>query len=342
MWGVIKQKNVELKEVMKKEGDMILNFMGNHPSVMALGLGNELDIVDAEIVKDWLEDFRSKDNRHLYNYGSNNNLGWKGPQEGEDFFVTCRVGGGDGYSTHVRSSFAYVDAEKGGILNNTRPSTMGNYSSAISLCSKPVVGHETCQFQIYPDYDQIEKYTGVLYPYNLEIFRDRLNENNLADQAKIFQQATGHFAVECYKADMEYAYRTPGFGGFQMLDLQDFPGQGSALVGILDAFMDSKGIVEPETFYGFNAPIIPLAKFEDYCWNNDQILNIQLAISNYLENNWDNTLQWTLVADNGQWERKGELQANVKQGDVSIVGQINVSLDELLEPTRLTLNLETC
>ena len=342
LWGVIKQKNVELNEFMKNEGDMILNFMGNHPSFMALGLGNELDIVDAEIVKDWLEDFRSKDNRHLYNYGSNNNLGWKGPLEGEDFFVTCRVGGGDGYSTHVRSSFAYVDAEKGGILNNTRPSTMGNYSSAISLCSKPVVGHETCQFQIYPDYDQIEKYTGVLYPYNLEIFRDRLNENNLADQAKIFQQATGHFAVECYKADMEYAYRTPGFGGFQMLDLQDFPGQGSALVGILDAFMDSKGIVEPETFYGFNAPIIPLAKFEDYCWNNDQILNIQLAISNYLENNWDNTLQWTLVADNGQWERKGELQANVKQGDVARVGQINVSLDELLEPTRLTLNLETC
>ena len=119
----------------------------------------------------------------------------------------------------------------------------------------------------------------------------------------MFQQATGHFAGEWYKADMEYAYRTPGLGGFQMLDLQDFPGQGSALVGILDAFMDSKGIVEPETFYGFNAPIIPLAKFEDYCWNNDQILNIQLAISNYLVNNWYNTLQWTLVADNGQWER---------------------------------------
>ena len=341
LWGIIRNDNVVLNQFMKNEGDMILEYMGNHPSFMALGLGNELDIVDADIVKQWLNDFRSKDNRHLYNYGSNNNLGWKGPQDGEDFFVTCRVGGGDGYSTHVRSSFAYVDAEKGGILNNTRPSTMGNYSNAISLCDKPVVGHETCQFQIYPDYSQIKKYDGVLYPYNLQIFRERLKENNLTDQAHAFQEATGHFAVECYKADMEYAYRTPRFGGFQMLDLQDFPGQGTALVGILDAFMDSKGIVTPETFYGFNAPLIPLAIFSDYCWNNDQTLDIQFAISNYLESNWNEPLFWTLKADNGLWERSGELQVEVRQGDVTVIGKIDLSLIDIHEPTRLTLNLST-
>ena len=196
LWGYIKRENTVLNDFLKREGDMLLEHFGNHPSFMMLGLGNELD-AEIDVVREWLDDFRNQDNRHLYCFGSNNNLGWKGPQDGEDFFVTCRVGGGDGYTTHVRTSFAYVDAEKGGILNNTRPATDKDYSGAIAHCPRPVVGHENCQFQIYPDYGQIEKYTGVLHPYNLEIFRDRLKENHLSSQAKIFHQATGHFSIEC-------------------------------------------------------------------------------------------------------------------------------------------------
>ncbi len=185
LWGYIKRENTVLNDFLKREGDMLLEHFGNHPSFMMLGLGNELD-AEIDVVREWLDDFRNQDNRHLYCFGSNNNLGWKGPQDGEDFFVTCRVGGGDGYTTHVRASFAYVDAEKGGILNNTRPATDKDYSGAIAHCPRPVVGHENCQFQIYPDYSQIEKYTGVLHPYNLEIFRDRLKENHLSSQAKTF------------------------------------------------------------------------------------------------------------------------------------------------------------
>ena len=169
LWGYIKRENTVLNDFLKREGDMLLEHFGNHPSFMMLGLGNELD-AEIDVVREWLDDFRNQDNRHLYCFGSNNNLGWKGPQDGEDFFVTCRVGGGDGYTTHVRTSFAYVDAEKGGILNNTRPATDKDYSGAIAHCPRPVVGHENCQFQIYPDYGQIEKYTGVLHPYNCLLY----------------------------------------------------------------------------------------------------------------------------------------------------------------------------
>ena len=255
--------------------------------------------------------------------------------------MTCRVGGGDGYTTHVRTSFAYVDAEKGGILNNTRPATDKDYSGAIAHCPRPVVGHENCQFQIYPDYGQIEKYTGVLHPYNLEIFRDRLKENHLSSQAKTFHQATGHFSIECYKADMEYAFRTPGFGGFQLLDLQDYPGQGSALVGILDAFMDSKGIVSPETFYGFCAPLVPLALMKDHCWLNTQLLHIDVALSNYVEGDWNEPVRWSLVSDNGGWKRDGVLMASIPQGKVGKAGSIELSLSGLKEAQRLTLTLIT-
>lgn len=340
LWGYIKRENTVLNDFLKREGDMLLEHFGNHPSFMMLGLGNELD-AEIDVVREWLDDFRNQDNRHLYCFGSNNNLGWKGPQDGEDFFVTCRVGGGDGYTTHVRTSFAYVDAEKGGILNNTRPATDKDYSGAIAHCPRPVVGHENCQFQIYPDYSQIEKYTGVLHPYNLEIFRDRLKENHLSSQAKTFHQATGHFSIECYKADMEYAFRTPGFGGFQLLDLQDYPGQGSALVGILDAFMDSKGIVAPKTFYGFCAPLVPLALMKDHCWLNTQPLHIDVALSNYVEGDWNEPVRWSLVSDNGVWKRDGVLMASIPQGKVGKAGSIDLSLSGLKKAQRLTLTLTT-
>lgn len=340
LWGYIKRENTLLNNFLKREGDMMLDYFGNHPSFSMLGLGNELD-VEMDVVRPWLDEFRSRDNRHLYCYGSNNNLGWKGPQPGEDFFVTCRVGGGEGYTTHTRASFAYVDAEKGGILNNTRPATVDDYSGAIAHCPVPVIGHENCQFQIYPDYSRLSKYTGVLHPYNLEIFRDRLKENHLSTQAKTFHQATGHFSIECYKADMEYAFRTPGFGGFQLLDLQDYPGQGSALVGVLDAFMDSKGIVEPETFYGFCAPLVPLALMKDHCWLNTQSLHVDVALSNYVEKDWNEPVRWSLVSDDGTWKRNGQLAASVLQGKVDRVGSIDLALSDLKEAQRLTLTLAT-
>ena len=340
LWGAIQRNNISLNTFLKREGNMILDWLGNHPSFMMLGLGNELH-GDIDVMREWLDEFRRKDLRHLYCFGSNNNLGWQGPQDGEDFFVTCRVGGGEGYSTHVRSSFAYVDAEKGGILNNTRPNTTANYAQAIARCPRPVVGHETCQFQIYPDYQQIAKYRGVLYPYNLEIFRNRLKENHLYDQAEAFHRATGHFSVACYKADIEYALRTPGFGGFQMLDLQDYPGQGSALVGILDAFMETKGIIDPETFYGFCAPVVPLARLTDFCWLNTQPLHIGISLSNYEENDWSTPIHWQLVSDDGEWEKQGTITCSVPQGELKEAGDINLSLNGLKKPQRLTLNLRT-
>ena len=341
LWGRISAKNFRLNEFLLNEANMTLDFLGNHPSFTMFGLGNELG-GDVGIMRDWLENFRNHDNRHLYSFGSNNFLGWKGPQDGEDFFTTCRVGNGEGYTTHVRTSFAFVDAEKGGILNNTRPNTKANYAGAIAKCPRPVIGHETGQFQIYPDYKEIEKYTGVLYPYNLEIFRDRLKENGLQDQADDFHKASGRFAIQCYKADIEYALRTPGMGGFQMLDLQDFPGQGSALVGILDAFMDSKGLVSADEFKGFCGPVVPLALMDNYCHSTTQELCIDIAVSNYEEKEWTSPLQWELKGEApSAFSLKGEIDVAVRQGAVTKVGEIKASLAEIKEPAQLTLTLTT-
>lgn len=126
-----------------------------------------------------------------------------------------------------------------------------------------------------------------------------------------------------------------------MLDLQDYPGQGSALVGILDAFMETKGIVDPETFYGFCAPVVPLARMESFCWWNTQKMKIDVALSNYEEDDWEKTVCWQLVSDDGLWEKQGMFSCFVPQGEVGEVGHIELSLSDLDVPQRLTLHLKT-
>ena len=327
LWGEVSGDNGRLNSFLMREAEMILEEYGNHPSFVMMSLGNELH-GDISMMREWTGRMRGMDGRHLYCFGSNNNLGWNGPQDGEDFFVACRVGWGEGCTAHTRTTFAFADADNGGILNGIRPGTSGNYSKAISASPVPVVSHENCQFQIYPDFSQICKYTGVLYPYNLEIFRERLSGAGLAGRDKAFSRASGEFAVECFKADLEYAFRTPGFGGFQMLDLQDYPGQGTALVGVLDAFMDSKGVVSPEKFRGFCAPVVLLAEFDDYCMSRSDTLDVRFVIANYEEDDRTGILEWTLSLE-GADGLSGKIHTDVPQGGTVPVGDIAVPLAEL-------------
>lgn len=347
LWGTIDSTTVAQNEFLRREAFDVLEHFGNHPSFIGLGLGNEL-WGDVEEMRRWLDEFRAIDNRHLYSMGSNNDLGWKGPKEGEDFYITCRVGGGDGFSTHARTSFSFADADQGGILNWERPNTVKDFSGVVPLCKTPIVSHETCQFQIYPDYKELPKYTGVLYPYNHEIFRDRLKENGLTPQIDAFHEATGKWAVDCYKADMEYCLRTPGFGGYQLLDIKDYPGQGSALVGILDAFMDSKGLVDPEVFKGWNSPIVPMALMDSFCFTTADTLKADVVISNYSEDDYRAPIVWALTSVDANGKADGVCSASGEfdfydawQGEVTNVGKISVPLANINKSTQMRLTLES-
>src|SRR3546814_1827674 len=78
--------------------------------------------------------------------------------------------------------------------------------------------------------------------------RNDLKRKELLDYADDFTFASGKLAVLLYKEEIERALKTRDLSGFQLLDLHDFPGQGTALVGILDAFRDSKGLIDPADF----------------------------------------------------------------------------------------------
>ena len=215
-----------------------------------------------------------------------------------------------------------------------------DFSGAVARANVPVVSHETGQFQVYPDYREIAKYTGVLYPYNMEVFRDRLARAGMSEQAEDFFLASGRWAAELYKADIEMDLRTEGLAGFQLLDLQDYPGQGSAYVGILDAFMDSKGLVSPERWRGFCNEVVPLLLTEKFCWTEGETLTARVKVAHYGARSLQGTeLAWTLRDEQGHVAGKGVCPIVSSGRGLLEVGDIRQPIPVTGKARRLNLEL---
>ncbi len=288
-WGDFNEKDTVLMTFLHKEGENILRTYGRHPSFVMMALGNEL-WGSIPAMRRFVDDFRAIAPDKYFTFGSNYYLGYQGVKPGMDYFTTCRVGGEawGSYNTHTRGSFAFADAADGGMINHFYPNTLMNFSGACLTARDttgrppvPVISHETAQFQTYPDYDEIKKYTGVLYPYNFEVFRDRLKKAGMLSQAKAFHEASGRWSAQLYKADVEMDLRTGNMAGFQLLDLQDYPGQGTALVGVLDAFMDSKGIITQKEWRQFCSPVVAMLGMHRYTYSAGDELSFKIQVANY-------------------------------------------------------------
>ena len=177
-------------------------------------------------------------------------------------------------------------------------------------------------------------------PWNFEVFRERLNENNLSDQAMSFFRASGASSAICYKADIEMALRTPGFGGFHLLDLQDFPGQGTALIGLLDAFMDSKGIITAEKFGEFCNRVVPLVLMEKYCWTNSERYTGKIQVANYSETAIKGQqVKWELMKSSGEILDKGVVKTDLAQGGLTDIASLNTDISKVLKAEKLSLTV---
>ena len=339
-WGSFDDKDSLLMAFLHKEGENIIRWYGHHPSFRMFALGNELwGSIDK--MAEFIADFRKMAPDKVYTFGSNYYLGYQGVKPGMDYFTTCRVGGeGWGnYTTHTRGSFSFADAADGGMINHFYPNTQMNFTEGCSLTNVPIISHETGQFQTYPDYDEIQKYTGVLYPYNLEVFRSRLEKAGMLDQAKDFHKASGLWSLQLYKQDIEMDLRTPNMAGFQLLDLQDYPGQGSAYVGLLDAFMDTKGLTTPTKWKEFCSDIVPLLVIDKFTFTNDEILEGVIKLANYSGR--------SLKGKKGYWKLYDERSNTVADGEFDVpdgeglidVTNIKVDLSKIDKARKLSLSI---
>ena len=336
-WGSFDKKDERLMAFLHQEGENILREYGHHPSFRMMALGNEL-WGDIDKMKEFVDDFRKIAPDKYYTFGSNYYLGYQGIKEGMDYFTTCRIGGeGWGkYNTHTRGSFSFADAYDGGMINHFHPNSTMNFDEACDKAGIPIISHETGQFQTYPDYREIKKYTGVLHPYNFEVFRRRLAAAGMLSQADDFHKASGLWSLKLYKADIEMDLRTRNMAGFQLLDIQDYPGQGSAFVGILDAFMESKGITTPEEWRQWCSPVVPLLEVEKFCFEDGEKIQAKVKVANYGGSSlYGKKLKWKIG------DAEGVMNIFTYDEGLVDVGVLDeaISVDE---PTKLlfTLNIE--
>ncbi len=327
-------------DMLTNEGIALLKSYANHPSFVMLSPGNEI-WSGHERVKRIIDTLKLLDNRPLYTQGSNNNIGYVGPMEGTDFQVAARTPfEKDTTLTHTRLTQAFADSRQGGILNTQQPSTAVNFDYAVQHTDMPLISHEVGQYQIYPNYKEISKYTGVLRAWNLEVFRNRLKKAGMLDQDSAFTKASGVWSALCYRAEIEAALRTKGLAGFQLLDLQDFPGQGTALVGILDAFMDSKGVISPDAWRHFCNDVVPLLEFDKYCWTTDEIFKAHIQTANYSNQDIKENLIWKAVGKDGNLIASGTFSTpDIKQGGLRDIGDIKIPLKDCKVPEKLTVTL---
>jgi len=326
--------NMTLKEYLKREGELIFKHFGNHPSFTMFTLGNELG--RSEAMYELVAQFKKVDPRRLYAQGSNN-MHWDlSFAEGDDFWVTAKTAS----ALPVRGAYFNGDYAKGHI-ENFPPSTLADYSESIKEVPAPVIGHEIGAFQVSPDFNDIPKFTGVTRARNYEIFRERLKQANMPDQSDDFVKASGKLAVICYREDIEAALRTPDFAGFQLLDLQDFPGQGTAPVGILNDFMEPKGLITPEEWSRFCCEVVPLLRMKKYTWTSDELFTGNLEIAHYGREDFkDGEVSWKVVNRKKEVFTEGKFMSPIiAHGKINKLCEISFPLNAIRVAEKLSIEI---
>lgn len=309
------------------EADRILEEYGNHPSFCLFSLGNELQY-DFEFLGSLLNHVKEKDPRHLYTTTSftfeKGHGDW--PETNDDFFITQWTRKG-----WVRGQ---------GVFNSEPPRFDKDYSASVEGMEVPLITHEIGQYAVYPDLKEIGKYTGVLDPLNFKGVKEDLRKKGLLDKADDYLMASGKLAALLYKEEIERAMKTPGISGFQLLDLHDFPGQGTALVGLLNAFWENKGVTEAAIFRQSCAPVTPLARFSKAVYTSGETFEAGIEVVNYSDKEIDNAVVgWKLADRDGKAVAEGEFATRpLPVGENSTTGSIRCPLDGITEAKELTLS----
>jgi hypothetical protein len=304
-----------------EEGERISRAYGNHPSFVIYAHGNEpWELDQKKLNDDWVPAMKKLDPRHLVAAGSNYPLG-----DNNDVHIP-----GGGYGVRYHGAFS------------TQPATTRNYEKFVATKAAPCITHEPGEWCAFPNLDEIRKYTGVMKARNFEIVRDFLKNAGMLDQADDFLMASGKFQTLVYQEETEAFLRTRGLAGFQMLGLNDFPGQGTALVGVVDALWNAKPYVSAAEFKRFSGPVVPLAIMEKRTWTNDETFKVQIRIAQYSETPIAKAEPaWKLTTPDGKVFAKGKLPViDIPVGNTTELGTIEVPLGTITAATQLTLQVE--
>ncbi len=319
MWNEI-SPGTPMERMLYDETERMLRACGNHPSFCLFSASNEAKGRWKEALPKWVEHFRAEDSRRLYTPDT----GWSlidepGPVTGADYLAVHRIG-----LNMLRGERAWFGRD---------------YARSLRGVNVPVVSHELGQWCAYPDFDVIRKFTGYARPGNYEIFRDSAAANGVLEYNQEFARASGRFQLACYKEEIEANLRTPGLGGFQLLDLHDYTGQGTALVGVLDPFWEEKGYVKSDEWRKFCGPTVPLARLAKRVFTTTEVLEAEVEVAHYGATPLTNVaVTWRVTDDKGRRMAAGEMaRADFPIGRSGPLGKVSLPLQDLTAPAAYRL-----
>lgn len=326
LWELNIGKDKPTLKFLKAEAQNIISNYGNHPSFCFFSMGNELQ-GDINWLNTLVSDLKKQDNRRFYTATTftfeKGHGRW--PEPNDDFFITQYTKKG-----WVRGQ---------GVFNTDKPNFITDYSKSVEDIPVPLVTHEIGQYSVFPNLDEIKKYTGVLDPLNLKAIKYDMQKKDLLHLADSFKLASGKFAVNLYKEEIERALKTNNISGFQLLDLHDFPGQGTALVGLLDAFWDSKDLVKPQTFREFCSAVVPLLRFEKASYLNNENFNATIQVANFGDEKLTADVNYEVTTTSGYIAFSGSLPSRTIDFGSSSLGEINLDLSKITKPEALTIKV---
>lgn len=328
LWNNNAGKDTAMNRFLREEAFRISREYGNHPSFCFWSMGNELT-GDFDWLHGMVSTLRQADPRHLYTSTTFSFQAGHGkwPEPGDDYYITQYTKKG-----WVRGQ---------GIFNTYPPDFKSDYSKAVDGLPVPLIVHEMGQYSVYPDMREINKYTGVLDPLNFKAIRKDLERKGMLGLSPAFTRASGKFAARLYKEEIERVLRTAGASGFQLLDLHDFPGQGTALIGILDAFWDSKGLVTPEQHRMYCSAVVPLIRYDKAVYTNNEQFTATAEVANFGRGVLKGVVpEWEVKEAGGRRIAGGVLaQQDIPMGNGHSIGSFSFALGSVKQAAQLTVVL---
>ena len=329
--GIKLRRGMPIDQYLLDEGRRMIDTYGHHPSFCMMAAGNEPAGDWVLYCHDWVKAMKEYDPTRIY-CGASVGGGWAW-DEGSDYHVKAGARGLDWDKVAPHSDDDYYDQ----ILfpRNYKGKKPNN---------EPIVAHEHGQWCAFPDFKEIPQYTGVYKARNFEIFQDLLRDNGMASQAEIFLMASGHLQVLAYKYEIERNLRTKDYAGFQLLGLNDYSGQGTALVGPLNVHWREKGYCTQEDWTQFCSPVVPLARFPKFVYTNDETLQVPIEVYNASDHALKNvTVNYQLSPVNSQLSTINSQLSTIETipvGKNTELGTITLPLAQFTQPTKLTLTIQ--
>ena len=312
----------------------LLKTYANHPSFVMLTLGNELQAQDEgrERMRELVRTAKRMDPTRLYANGSNAFYGEEGCDPESDFYTSqsCK-------DVVIRGTFSGMR----GYLNENYPSTDRTYDEAMAEIrkeyQKPVFSFEVGQFEVLPDFEELESFHGISDPVNLKLIKKRVEERGLLPTWEKYVEATGELSRLAYREEIEAAMRTRELSGISLLGLQDFPGQGTALVGMMNSHLEPKPypFARPERFREFFTESRIFVKMPRYTHEEGEHLTAEVEVANFGKESITGELGWTLgyrdcAVNSGRGELRcgrADRQKNCPPGTYTSLGRLDIPLE---------------